>query len=156
MGMRWISHYLGAETRTGAKEKTFIQGCMVVSLLTFPPHPHAGTLLYYTKIISQTPGDYCIKMWWIATLKKPDNLLPFRFPATVVKYGPNFGRENLLGSFKHPLCLKPGWPVLRPPCISASLLLPEFCPWPQPSPLQGLVCHTTQHCSTLPVLLRKA
>lgn len=36
---------------------------------------YTGIILVSTKIIPQTPGDYCIKGWWIAVLKKPENLL---------------------------------------------------------------------------------
>lgn len=72
-------------------------------------------------------------------LKTPDNLLPFRFPATMVKYGPNFGKGKpgkLLEWVKHLLCLKLGRPVLRPSCISASLLLPA--------------CHLRPECPSEP------
>lgn len=120
----WAEYHIiwGLREGRGAREDISLDSCGSVSSHHFSPH--AGILLVSIKIISQTPGSYYIKRWWTATLvkKKNENLLLFKFPTTVVKYGPNFGRGDpgeLLARVKHPL----GWSCSLP----ASLVLLKFC-----------------------------
>lgn len=75
MGMTWTSLYLGAETRAGAREKTFLWVCLGLSLLGlfFFTLPLCNVCFVH---LNNIPGTWWLLYYCIAMFKTTDNPLP--------------------------------------------------------------------------------
>lgn len=95
----WDEYHIiwGLRQGWGPKRRHFSGFASLFSHFYSPSHA-----VFYTKITSQAPGDYYMKMWWITMLKATDNPLLVRFAATMVKYRPNLGRRILRCCWRGP------------------------------------------------------